>query len=317
MIRSSTRWAATITLAFLTLAPFSAGGAVLATHSTSTVGLLAIDADPGGNTATSLGPLDGCVRVEENSRIDLDYIVDSIPPDRPIIGFEVEVRYDPQLLEAVEVDRDLLLSAVGAYSPFAGLSDGLPDSDGSLRIAVLDTASAAEPEANVERGAGVLARITFRAKAAGLSEVSIALETQPLVYPLIQDTQNETIFADRLGSASVAVGQGCPPQAAEPKIVDLAQTNAEIIADNPHLIGDPTPSGVPTSPSTEPTGRGGTPASAATASPHPPTPSNTASDDGSDTALIVVVVALLALATAACGSGWYLYQRSRKSSQGG
>ena len=316
MIQSSTRWAVAVAIALLSFAPYPAGGSALATHSTSTIGLLAIDADPAANTATSLGPLDGCVRVEEGSRIDLDYTVDSIPQDRPMIGFEVEIRYDPQLLDAVDADSDLLLAAVGAYSPFAGLSDTLPDSDGSLRISVLDTASAAAPEANVERGAGVLARITFRARAAGISKISIAIETEPLVYPLIQDTQNETIFADRLGSVSVAVGQDCPPPAAEPEIVDLAQTNADIIAANPQLIGDPTPSGVPTSPSTEPTGRGGTPASAATASPAPPASSNTTGDDGSDTVLIVVVAALLALATAA-GGGWYLYQRSRRSSPDG
>lgn len=241
--------AAMLTMAVVSLVVIAGAEAALATHSTSTIGLLALDPNVQGNTATSLGPIDGCARVEAGARIDVDYVVDSVPEDRPIIAFEVEVRYDPQLVEPVALDHKLLLAAAGSYSPFAALTDDLPDSDGNLRISVLDTASKADPEANVERGAGVLARITFLAKAAGISEIAVVVEPEPApVYPLVQDSQNETIFADRLGSASLAVGQECPAPAAEPKITDLAQVNQELQTANLQLGASPTAEGASATP---------------------------------------------------------------------
>jgi hypothetical protein len=171
--RHRTCWAAAVAFMLLCLAFAGGEGAALATHSSSTIGLLAIDANLEGNTATSLGLIDGCSRVETGAQLNVDYVVDSIPQDRPMIAFEAEIHYDPQLLEVVAVDYDFLLGAVGDYRPVAGLTDKLPDSDGKFRLSVLDAASTTDPEANVERGAGVSARNTSRAKAAGVSEVAI------------------------------------------------------------------------------------------------------------------------------------------------
>src|SRR6266545_3477500 len=249
-----------VALALLSFASAAEGGGPLARHSNSTIGLLALDADTQGNTATSLGLIDGCVRAEPGATVKLDYVVDSIPQDRPMIAFEAQIRNDRQLLEVLDVDNDLLLAAAGAYSPFAGLSDDLPDSDGDFRISVLDTASSTEPQANVETGAGVLARITFRAKAIGVSDVAIAVQQEPLIYPLIQDTQNEMIFVDRLGSAAVAVGQDCPAEATEPKIVDLTPLNEEILASNPDLRATAIPDGGTASPPSATTNANETPA---------------------------------------------------------
>ncbi len=291
------------------------GGPALTTHSSSTIGLLAIDAAAQGNTATSVGSIDGCARVETGSEISVDYVVDSIPQDRPMIAFEAQIRYDSRLLEVLDVDRDLLLAAAGVYSPFAGLSDDLPDSDGDLRVSVLDTASSTEPEANVETGAGTLARITFRAKAAGISAVAIAVQQEPLIYPLIQDTQNEMIFVDRLGSAVLAIGQDCPAGATAPKIADLTPLNEEILAANPDLRAGATGTGATASPpaTINPNEtRAGGPTTDVRAT---PAPANAGEDDSSDTWLIAGILVLLMLGTAA-GGGWYLYRRSRISRPG-
>ena len=231
----------------------------LATHSTSAIGLLAIDANSEGNTATSLGPVSGCARIEPGAQTTVDYIVDAIPQDRPMIGFEAEVRYDPQLLEVVDADYRLLLAAAGAHQPFTGQSDQPPDSDGSFRMQVLDTASTTEPAANVEIGPGVLARLTFRAKAAGFAPINIAVSRDPLVYPIVLDTQNELIFADRTGSASLAIGQDCPVEAQQPVITEMAEINEQILTDNPELTGGTPPPGSTDSPVTTVTPEGQTP----------------------------------------------------------
>jgi hypothetical protein len=306
-----------LAFAFPVLTQAEALAAPPKTHSASTIGLLAIDADPNGNTATSLGAVDGCARVEPGSTIDVDYVVDAIPQDRPMIGFEAEIRYDPGLLEAIKVDSNLLIAAVGTYSPLA-LSDALPDSDGKLRISVLDTASSTDPEANVERGPGVLVRVTFRAKATGLSTLTIGLEKEPLLYPLVLDTQDEMILADRIGGASVAIGRDCPPEAIQPQITDLGPTNQEIIAGNLRPGAASTNTGAATT-GTTPGGAGGpttgqTPVRSST--PTVPGSASSSSDagDGSDTLLIAVVAVLLALGAAVAGGGWYLYQRYRHTS---
>jgi Cohesin domain len=230
-------------IALLSLALAAEAGAALATHSTSTIGLLAIDAGAEGNTATSLGPVNGCTRIEPGAEIAVDYVVDSVPQDRPMIGFEAQVRYDSELLEVAAADYNFLLAAVGAHTPFTGQSDQVPDSDGSFRMQVLDTASMTDPEANVEMGPGVLARLTLRAKTAGLAALSITVTREPLVYPTVLDTQNELIFVDRVGSASLAIGQDCPVEVQQPVITDVTEVNEQILADNPGLAGATTPAG--------------------------------------------------------------------------
>jgi hypothetical protein len=221
-----------------------------ATHSKNLIGLLSIDANTQGNTATSLGPIDGCARVEPGAQIDVDYIVDAVPQDRPLIAFEVDIRYNPDLIEIVAVDHDLMLAAVGQYQPFVDLTDPLPDADGDYRLVVLDTASQTElrdpgtgeitqPEANVERGKGVLARVTLRAKAPGISEVTVGFDPPDGPYPLTQDTQNETIIVDKIGGVSIAIGQDCPPEVIPPKIIDAPNSEECIFGGQ----CEPTPEG--------------------------------------------------------------------------
>jgi Cohesin domain len=333
--------------------------AALATHSESMIGLFAIDADPQGNEAISLGPLNDCARAETGSELQVDFVVDEVPQDRPMIAFEAEIRYDPQLLEVIAADNDFLLGSAGAYSPFTGRTQGLPDSDGSFLLSVLDTASQAEvrdpgtgevtqPEANVERGKGVLARLTLRAKASGISQVGIAVQPEAGLYPIVLDTQNEVILGERLGVISLAVGEDCPQQTVEQTFTELAAANEQMNAQEmqitptsvngadsqtenaapeietpaPVLISTPcvvqeTPGSAtdePPSPTTDPSA---TPAGSPTRAPCTPSPSPVEEEivdvEGSDTPLIVLGAILLGLGTAAIGGGWYVLQRSRSS----
>ena len=70
-----------------------------AAQTKSTINLVAVDAVTDGNTKTSLGPRDTCVRTEQGSKVTVDVIVDSVPQDRPAIELnrDVMARFRPQM----------------------------------------------------------------------------------------------------------------------------------------------------------------------------------------------------------------------------
>jgi hypothetical protein len=132
------------------------------------------------------------------------------------------IRYNPRVLEVIDVDAGFLLAAEGSFQPFVGLADPLPDRDGALRFAVLDTASQTYPQENVESGPGVLARLKFRVKAEGASRLRIGFNRAPyLEYPMVLDTQNEVIEVGSLGSITVAAGRSCHERWETPRIRPL------------------------------------------------------------------------------------------------
>ncbi len=303
MIRSG------ITAAALTLsAIFLAGMSAAADHSASVINLVALDVVSQGNTATTLGNLDGCVRVEVGSTAVVDLVVDAVPQDRPVIAFQVDVKYNPALLQVTAVNNDLLLAAVGSYSGFGGLTDALPDSDGSFRTSLLDTESRTAPEANVERGPGVLSRITFRAKANGSSPLTIGVDAATGDYPALQDTRNETINVSSIGAASIFIGQDCTAAAQQPQIAGIPPIE-ELFTPAPQVTLTPAPG----------TGSPG-PSGETSASPTDgqtqqttPTPTITEADGGTSTGAVIAVVVLAGLGACALGGGgWLLYRRSQR-----
>lgn len=207
----------------------------------STIELLAVDAVIDGNEATSLGELDGCVEADVDSEVSVDVIVNEIPEDRPMGGFQYNLGYDPEVLELTEFDYEFLLAAEGTFEPFDGLSEPLPDSDGSFVGGVADLASNADIEpVNMETGAGVLARYTFKTLAVGTSEVGIDFEPGDLDYPTIIAPDNEPTSVENIGAVTVAVGEPCPADA-EPKITPIP-SYAELF---PTPAPTPTPTLVP------------------------------------------------------------------------
>jgi len=208
-------------------------------QSQSTIGLFGADAVVEGNTSTSLGPRDPCVRTEVGSTVPIDFTVDAVPQDRPIAGFQLNIIYNSDLLEVVQVDTDFLLGATGQYQPLAGLSDPLPDADGNYKVAVVDIASNSPAGANMETGPGVISRVTFRAKAAGRSDVAPGFEANR-EYPGLIDNQNTTIGVDAIASTVVAIGEDCGAVSAEDQVQPLPP-----LAD---LIGTPAPTGQTTAP---------------------------------------------------------------------
>jgi len=244
----------------------------------SSIGLVAIDAITDGNDATTLGPLDGCVQADAESEVSVDVVLDAVPEDRPAIAFQMDILYDPDILEVTAVDHELFLAAEGTYQPVAGLTDPLPDRDGSFTVAVLDAASNIETDENMESGAGALVRVTFGTLAAGTSDVAIGFEGNE-VYPAILSIDNEPTQVDSIGAALVSVGEPCPADA-EPTITQLPPLEDLV----------PTP-GPTIDPSTIPDAEGG----------------------GIDYALLAGAVAVGVLGIGAAVGGWLLYRRSSRS----
>lgn len=241
-----------------------------AAQSEEPIDLIAIDADIAGNDATSLGALDGCQSVAPGDTATVDVIVDAIPDDRPTVGFQIEVTYDPAILEAIDFDNTFLLASKDAYQPIEGLSDALPDNDGNLLIIVADAASDVLQDVSVESGEGVLSRVTFRALSAGTSTVGLGFDP-PDVYPSIIDPLNTAIQVDNIGSVQIVVGGECN-----------SGVEAEITALPPLSDLQPTPGPTPI----------------------PPQPVETESE--LNVTFLVIAAVLGAVGIGGLGGGWWL-----------
>jgi len=123
--------------------------------------VVGLDLDTAGNTATSLGPIDGCTRVHAGDQFDVDVYVKDVPP---IDGVQATVHYDPQLLRPVSSDVKLFLN-VKAGSSVSELQKPAQE-PGAYLIAGFDLG-----QDSAESGSGAAIRIAFEALGAGTSDL--------------------------------------------------------------------------------------------------------------------------------------------------
>ena len=262
----------------------------------STIQLVALDADPAGNTATSLGHLDPCVRVQPGSEVAVDLVVDAVPQDRPLIGFEIDLRYEPGILEVIAADDTFLLGSNGEYQPFRLLQDALPDSDGTFRLAVVDLASnEVSAGDNTEAGAGVLARITFKSLAEGNSAIAPIFDP-PDFYPTALDLNNEVIEVRTIAGIRVAVGAACPTDQTEIEPTPLPPLSEAFNTPTPTAFNTPTPTPTPAAPATPVPTPTATPAVLPAA--FPATGGHASGDSSATVGVIAAMVLALAAAAA-------------------
>jgi len=315
----------------LTLAAFLIGGGQTGgAQSQSTIGLMAVDPDINGNTATSLGPLDACVTTQVGALVITDVTVNEVPADRSIIGFDVSATYDNNLFDVIAVDYNYLLGASGTYAPLVAFSDKLPDTDGSVRVSLIDTAVDVANNENIESGPGVLFRITLRTKAAGVGDLSIRFDP-PDHYPSVLDKNNSIIQVDQVAVTKLAVGQACPAPPAggqpQPTIVPLPSLEVIYGTSVPTLEGV-TPSAtrtlapgetpVPTrtlAPGETPIPTDG-PRSSPTGTPTPSVLPAAGDDDSSPLVPILIAGILAAVGIAAGVAGWRMLRKRRTSVDG-
>jgi hypothetical protein len=162
---------------------------------------LAVDADPTGNAATSIGPINDCFSAGGGATVAVDIVVESIPlliaQRGGILGFQFELRYSEGKVRVIGVDDRQMLAANGNTLPIE-ITDPLPDSDGRLATLFADLGMAPP-----ERGSGVLSRLTLERLAPGTIKLEIA-------NPTIVDAFNNTYAIGDVQGARIVWSEHCP-----------------------------------------------------------------------------------------------------------
>lgn len=173
----------------------------------NTADAIRIDAEPAGNTATSLQPTDFCREVETGDTFDVDIIIEDVSN---LFTFAATLSYDESKLRVIDNDIEFLLAS-DPSSDLVDVSENPPDVDGLFRISAFDRASEATA---AENGSGVLARVTLEALDAGTVTLSLAI---PGVSPNLIDDEGKPLQpADDLDvwlgdifDAQIAIDEPC------------------------------------------------------------------------------------------------------------
>ena len=209
---------------------------------------LGIDAVTDGNTATSIGGIQDCVEAQVGDLFTVDAYIRDV---QGLTAWELAVGFDPAILEITDHDNRLFLASASFDA-----SEPVPDTSGQHFMAVATLSGGSS-------GSGVLARVTFKAKAPGRSPAKIVfldvnsdgkVDFGPRLNPGAQplgDSDGDGIFDGPVSQAEVAVGQSCDSSDPEPTPTPTpAPTPAP--TPTPALTPTPTPSATPS-----PTGTGG------------------------------------------------------------
>lgn len=176
---------------------------------------IGVDADPTGNTATSLGPIDSCRSVSSGDTFQVDVLVVDVTD---LLAWETYFAYDLSVIEVT--DRDVMMfQEANAGSKVWDVSEALPDIDGWYRIAAVDLAEPAAPDS----GSGVLARLTLKAVKPGVSPASVSpidvngdgtMDLGPFLRDVegepINDLDGDGFFDGPISNAQIVVDGACP-----------------------------------------------------------------------------------------------------------
>ncbi|MEX0801415.1 MAG: hypothetical protein WD379_09385 [Dehalococcoidia bacterium] len=310
--------AALATLALLVLAS--------APDSRAQQGLTAIvDADPAGNTGSSLGTAQGCISVANTpgTPLQIDVTADTIPSGVQVTGFNYFLSFDDSRLRLTAKEHNLLMVSTGGE--VTDLGDNVVDAESPHKVAIVDLSTAP-----METGplAGALGRYTFEV----LANAPAGLATFSLSTLGIFDDAGQEIPMEGSLDGFVAVGQDCPsPLPTQQRAPDgTAGTGGtgdgngdgsgggsgggdETPADGQPGEGTPTAEESPGEGDQTP-GPDGTPGAEASPTPDGDDPGNEDSDDDDGGLSIwVIVLIVLAVIALAAGAGWWWWRRRQST----
>jgi hypothetical protein len=186
---------------------------------------IGVDADPTGNTATSLGPIDSCVSLSTGDTIQVDLFVTNVTD---LLAWDTYFVYDTSIINIVSRDV-MMFQAANPDSNVFDVSENLPDIDGRYEVAAVDIAEPPAPDS----GSGVLARLTLKAVGRGISPASLSpidvnddgtIDLGPWLKDIegkpISDLDEDGFFDGAISNAQIAVDTACPDSgpAATPSI---------------------------------------------------------------------------------------------------
>ena len=196
---------------------------------------LGIDAQPVGNTATSLEAVDRCVSVASGDSFDVDITISAATQ---LLAWETYFKYEARALRVVGVDVEMF-QAANQNSNVFNASDPVPDLDGLYRVTAADLG---EPNA-ADTGSGVLARLTLEAALPGVHSISIAAidrngDGKPDIGPTLTndagdhpgDSNGDGFYDRDIADAVVAVDQPCGANSGSPGGVEGSASGGSDVA---------------------------------------------------------------------------------------
>jgi len=179
--------AAVVTIVLLAVVSFAQPPAEVQANHEVTADFFLIDMDPTGNTATSIGTIETCARINENNVLDADEeAVDAldidvvtgpqgIPASLPMLAFTTRLIYPPTDVIVSMSNVNFLLASVPGSNVLES-SNPVPDSDGSFLFEAFDTVGSLTADA----GPGILGRLTLETgPSAGAGVVNLSLGPRP------------------------------------------------------------------------------------------------------------------------------------------
>lgn len=167
-----------------------------------------------------------CTKVDSGDTFDIEIAVNGISN---LAAWEVYFAYDRKILEVTGRDVRVFLAQKPNSNVF-DFSDPVPNTDGIYRLAAADLAAGGATES----GSGVLARVTLKALAKGVSPASVfrwdvnsdgAPDFGPTLTGTggkhIGDTNGDAIFDGAISSGQVAVGRSCAEPPPTPAVEDV------------------------------------------------------------------------------------------------
>jgi hypothetical protein len=221
-----------------------------------------IDVVTTGNTATSLGTIERCVRVDVEASpvtFDVDVFldgvlpVDSTPNVEDLTGYTYFFTYPTSgaAMTVTAKDHLLLINAAVGSTPSDALSNTVPDSDGSYKTVVADFGTAESAEANPPYTQGLLAHYTLQIAAsptAGVYELGLGT---------VKVKNSQLPAKEQFDPSGDGWGVGLDDDADDSVDEDIILDNAVqygLVAVNQDCPAPPTPTPTPTStPTSTPT----------------------------------------------------------------
>jgi hypothetical protein len=124
---------------------------------------LALDADPSGNSNTSVGDIQECVEVALGAVLEVDVVIMGV---KNLLAWESPFVYDKAILKVTAIDVRRFQSA-NPRSNVINVSESVPNSSGRFYMGAADIGKA------YDSGSGTLARLTLETIGKGLSPLEL------------------------------------------------------------------------------------------------------------------------------------------------